>query len=353
MSDARDDKPETSELSHEPSTGIAIGQTVTDDLVEDVDGDAQSTSIAGRTPWQLARARLRRDKPTMFMLIVAGITLVMAVVAPILDGLGVLDPQTFHKDLIDPAIGSLPKGPWGGTSWAHPLGVEPGTGRDVLSRIVVGVTFSLAIAFSATILTVVFGTVMGLIAGFLGGRTDFWISRLIDMILSFPQTLMLLALSGMFIDLLTGRGLPTNGAAAVYIIIVLSAFGWPTIARIIRGQVLSLREREFVESAKSLGAKNSRIYFKELLPNLWAPILVYSTLIMPTYVSAEAALSYLNVGVKPPTPTLGNILANSVNYVSSTPTYFFYPGIMIAVIVLSFNLLGDGLRDALDPKAGR
>ncbi len=233
------------------------------------------------------------------------------------------------------------------------MGVEPGTGRDVLSRLVLGVTFSLLIAFSATVVAVVIGTVMGIISGFNGGQTDFWISRLVDMVLSFPQTLMLLALSGLFIEVISKVAPEGNPSIALYVILVLGLFGWPSVARIIRGQVLSLREREFVESAKSLGARNGRIYFRELLPNLWAPILVYFTLVMPAYISAEAALSFLGVGIKPPTPTLGNILTNSVNYASSDFTYFIFPALFIAILVLSFNLLGDGLRDALDPKADR
>jgi peptide/nickel transport system permease protein len=142
-------------------------------------------------------------------------------------------------------------------------------------------------------------------------------------------------------------------AQGLFVILVLGFFGWTGTARLIRGQVLSLREREFVDAAKLFGASRRRIWFKELLPNLWAPILVYGTLVLPAYVSAEAALSFLGVGIKPPTPTLGNILANSVNYASSVPIFFLVPGLAIATVVLSFNLLGDGLRDALDPKADR
>lgn len=317
-------------------------------------GSTDEKAIAGRTPWQLARARLRRDKITMVVTGIVIASVVIAILAPVLTALGVLDPETFHPELIDPNTGGLPIGGGGGISWQHPLGVEPGTGRDVLSRIVLGVTFSMTVALSATIITVVLGTVAGLVAGFLGGRTDFAISRVIDMVLSFPQTLMLLALSGMFIDIITNAGVPAgNPSNGVYIVLVLGLFGWPTIARIIRGQVLSLREREFVEAAKSLGASNGRIFFKELLPNLWAPLLVYGTLLMPAYISAEAALSYLGVGIKPPTPTLGNLLTYSVNYAASDVTFFLFPAITIATLVLCFNLMGDGLRDALDPKADR
>jgi peptide/nickel transport system permease protein len=134
---------------------------------------------------------------------------------------------------------------------------------------------------------------------------------------------------------------------------VLAAFGWPPIARIVRGQVLSIREREFIDAARLMGAPRRRMYFKEVLPNLWAPLLVYFTLTMPAYISAEAALSFLAVGVKPPTPTLGNILNDSINYSQADFFFFFTPALLIAIIVVSFNLLGDGIRDALDPRGSR
>jgi peptide/nickel transport system permease protein len=139
----------------------------------------------------------------------------------------------------------------------------------------------------------------------------------------------------------------------LYVTLVLGIFGWPPIARIVRGQVLSIREREFVDAARMFAASRTRMYFKEILPNLWAPLLVYFTLTMPAYISAEAALSYLQVGVKPPTPTLGNILTDSISYSSADFFFFFMPALIIAIIVVSFNLLGDGLRDALDPRGSR
>jgi peptide/nickel transport system permease protein len=137
------------------------------------------------------------------------------------------------------------------------------------------------------------------------------------------------------------------------VIAVIAFANWPYVARLVRGQVLSLREREFVDAARLLGASRRRMYFKEILPNLWAPVLVQFTLIMPAYVSAEAALGYLGVGIHPPTPTLGNILQDSVNFSTADFPYFFYPALLLAIIVISFNLLGDGMRDALDPKADR
>jgi peptide/nickel transport system permease protein len=142
-------------------------------------------------------------------------------------------------------------------------------------------------------------------------------------------------------------------ASGLYVVIILAAFGWPPVARVIRGQVLSIREREYIEAARLMGASRRRLYFKEVLPNVWAPILVFFTLLVPAYISAEAAFSFLGVGIKPPTPTLGNILADSVTYTSADPTFFFMPGVLLALTVVVFNLVGDGARDALDPKTHR
>ena len=317
--------------------------------------DSVVTKVAGRSPMQLAMARFRKDKLSMTAFVIVAIYVGIAVIAPILVKFGVLDPLSFHGSLLDPEMGGIPTGKWGGISADHWLGVEPGTGRDVFARIVYGITWSLFIALSATFVAMAIGTVLGIIGGFSGGFTDSVIGRAIDLTLSFPSTLMLLAMSGVAVAFLTGTlHVPAGDVAnAVYVILVLGLFGWPGIARIVRGQVLSIREREFVDAAKLLGASRFRIYFKEILPNLWAPLLVYFTLMMPAFISAEAALSYLQVGVKPPTPTLGNILTDSINYSTADFVFFFTPAFLIMIIVVSFNLLGDGLRDALDPKTHR
>jgi len=314
-----------------------------------------SSTVAGLSPTRLAVRRFRKDRLSMVSFTVVLLYTLAAIAAPILVRMGVLDPYSNHDNLLDASAGGVPKGALGGISWAHPLGVVPGSGTDVLSRLWLGLTYSLSIALAATIIAVVLGTVLGIISGFRGGFVDAVIGRSIDLTLSFPQTLMLLALSGTAIYFLTHTlHIPAgNTAQSVYVILVLGLFGWPPIARVVRGQVLSIREREFVEAARALGASKRRIYFKELLPNLWAPILVYFTLTMPAYVSAEAALAFLGVSVKPPTPTLGNVLTDSIAYSVSDFTFFFFPALLIAVIVVSFNLLGDGLRDALDPKSNR
>lgn len=312
------------------------------------------SKVAGRSPTQLALTRFRKDRLSMISFGIVVFYLLVAIASPFLNKLGVLTPMVFHQDLLDVSQGNIPKGSWGGISSHHWLGVEPGTGRDVLSRILLGVTYSLAIALSATVLTIVFGAVLGIVAGYRGGWVDAIIGRFVDLTLSFPSTLMLLALSGMAVKLIHDHlNLGPDMSNGVFVVVVLAAFGWPPICRVVRGQVLSLREREFVEAARLFGASQRRIYFTEILPNLWAPLLVYFTLTMPAYISAEAALSYLGVGVKPPTPTLGNVLTYSIGYSVADPVFFFAPAIILAVIVVCFNLLGDGIRDALDPKSAR
>lgn len=311
-------------------------------------------AVVGLSPTQLAVRRFRRDRLSMTSFVIVMFYVVAAIAAPILVKTGVLDPYTLHQNLLDP--NTVPKGAFSGATAHHPLGLEPGTGRDALSRLWYGITFSLVIALSATAVALTIGTVLGIISGFSGGWTDSVIGRLIDLTLSFPQTLMLLALSATGVALFASFLPGTQADAlpnAVYEVLVLGLFGWPPVARLVRGQVLTVREREFMEAARLLGASRGRLYFKEILPNIWAPVLVSFTLTMPAYVSAEAALSYLGVGIHPPTPTLGNVLKDSSNYAVADFVYFLFPALLIAIIVVSFNLLGDGLRDALDPKGDR
>lgn len=318
---------------------------------EDQHDESKTAAVESRSPTRLALARFRKDRLSMVAFMIVAVYFLGALAAPILVRAGVLDPFTFHIDLLDEF--TLPEGALGGISWDHPLGVEPGTGRDVLSRVWYGITFSLVMAISATIISVGLGTIFGIIAGVAGGFTDSAIGRLIDLVLSFPQVLMLLALSSMFIAILTDTLHVPEGDVAngLYVVLILGFFGWPYIARLIRGQVLSIREREFVEAARLMGGSRMRLYFREILPNLWAPLLVSFTILMPTYISAEAALNYLGVGIHPPTPTLGNVLSGSIDYSTSDFVFFFVPAFFIMLIVVSFNLLGDGLRDALDPKS--
>jgi peptide/nickel transport system permease protein len=307
----------------------------------------------GRSLRQIIWARLRRDRVAMVCLVILVVYYSLGIFGPFVFGALGLDPYRFDASAISD-IGGKPLLDWGGISAAHPLGVEWGTGRDIMAQLLFGLRISLVIATTATLITVAIGTVLGIIAGYSGGWTDNLIGRLMDLILAFPFLLIILALSTVLTQRLTDIGVPEgNPSRITYLIIVLSVFGWPYLARIVRGQVLSLREREFVEAAVAMGANKRRILFTEILPNLWAPILVYATLTLPAYIGLEAALSFLGVGVLPPDETFGAMLANSVSYFNVVPTYLFIPGTVLVILVVSFNLLGDALRDALDPKAIR
>jgi peptide/nickel transport system permease protein len=309
--------------------------------------------VVSRSPRQLAWSRFTRDKKTVIAAIIVAIYVLLAIAAPILVALGVLNPYANNQDLV--ANDSMPIGAFSGASWEHPFGVEPGLGRDTLSRVWFGLTFSLAIAIIGSFFAMVLGVVFGIIAGLTGGWVDYLIGRLIDLTLAFPQTLMLLALSSTVLGILTTVFFIPQGdlARAAYVILVLAVFGWVGVARVIRGQVLSIREREYIDAAKLIGASPMRRWFKEVLPNLWAPILVQGTLILPAYISTEAALAYLNVSIQQPTPTLGNVLQDAVRYPVADFTYFIIPVLVLVILVVAFNLLGDGLRDALDPKGSR
>ncbi|MFC0003494.1 ABC transporter permease [Micromonospora siamensis] len=306
----------------------------------------EPAAVEGRSLGRIAWARLRRDRVALGGGITVLLLVLVAVFAPLINKVFGHPVNEYHQDRIDPNLGGIPPvGTWGGISSEFLLGVQPVTGRDLFSQILYGAQTSLLIAFAATLLAVAIGIVVGVSAGFFGGWLDSLFSRFMDLILAFPLILFAIAL----ISVLP----PTRAFRTAVMIVVIGGFSWPYIGRIVRGQTLSLREREFVESARSIGAGNVRIIVKELLPNLAAPILVYATLIIPTNILFEAALSFLGVGVPPPTPSWGRLLSDAVQYYEYDPTYMVVPGMAIFITVLAFNLFGDGLRDALDPKAGR
>jgi peptide/nickel transport system permease protein/oligopeptide transport system permease protein len=303
-------------------------------------------AIEGRSLGQIAWMRLRRDKVAM----AGGIVIIFLILVAIFGPFLVQDPTIYHNNLINPTF-SRPNGPLGGISAAHPFGVEPVTGRDMLSRVVNGARVSLLIAFLATALAVVIGVFMGVIAGYFGGWADAAIARTMDVFLAFPLLVFAIALVGVMPS--TAFGLTGNGLRIWLLVFIIGFFAWPYMGRIIRGQTLSLREREFVDAARSLGGRGPYILFRELLPNLWGPILVYSTLLIPTNILFEAALSYLGVGIIPPQPTWGGMLSDAVSggYYAIDPMFMIIPGFAIFITVLAFNLFGDGLRDALDPRS--
>ena len=260
-----------------------------------------SKAIQGRSLGQIAWLRLRRDKVAMGGGVIIVFLLAVAVIGPHI----VQNPDTYHPELINPTF-SRPNGPFGGISLAHPLGVEPITGRDMLSRVVNGAQYSLLIGFLATALAVCIGTFMGVIAGYFGGWLDTVIARAMDVFLAFPLLVFAIALAGVIPN--SAFGLNGDTLRVALLVFIIGFFAWPYIGRIIRGQTISLREREFVDAARSLGARWPYIVFRELLPNLIAPILVYSTLLIPTNILFEAALSFLGLGVSVTTSSWGSIL---------------------------------------------
>ena len=302
--------------------------------------------IAARSPLQLFWRRLRQDKVALTALGFIVCLAVIALAAPLVVKLfGAPPPDQQSTSALDD-FGS-PTGPTGG----HLFGVDQ-LGRDVFSRVVYGARVSLEVAVVSTGIAVVLGTVVGMVAGYFRGWIDTILSRVMDVFLAFPILLLGIGLASAC-ALGNGclGGLIKPGLTTVIFVIALAA--WPYFARIIRGQVLSLREKEFVEASRSLGASNSRIIFREILPNLVAPIIVYTTLIIPTNILFEAALSFLGVGVQPPTASWGQMIADATGIFDTAWWYMLFPGVALLLTVLAFNLVGDGLQDALNPKTGR
>ncbi|MFF9378811.1 ABC transporter permease [Streptomyces griseoluteus] len=330
---------------HEPTADAAPNA-----LEEAEVASAKAKDVQGRSLGRIAWERLKRDKLALTGGTVVVLLIVIALLAPVLTQLIGQDPDAYHENLIDPLFGT-PKGSLGGLGGDHLLGVEPVNGRDILARILYGAQISLLVGFLSAVVAVALGTVLGILAGFFGGWVDSVISRVMDGLLAFPQLLFIIALVSVMPN--TMLGLSGSAVRVFVMILVIGFFGWPYIGRVVRGQTLSLREREYVDAARSLGAGRFYILFKELLPNLVAPIIVYSTMMIPTNILTEAALSFLGVGVKPPTASWGQMLSNAIDYYDSDPMYMVVPGVAIFITVLAFNLFGDGVRDALDPKASR
>ena len=319
---------------------------------EAVLGGLEAKAIEGRSLGQIAWMRLKRDKVAMVSGIIVLLLLLIAILAGPITSIFGASPDQFNSNLIDPNLGT-PKGSFGGISWHHIFGVEPVNGRDLFARIIYGARVSMIIAFLATGVSVFIGVVIGMIAGYFGGIVDQLLSRLMDLLLAFPLLLFAIAL----VYVIQDKSLPLLGlenTRIALLVLIIGFFNWPYIGRIIRGQTLSLREKEYVEAARGLGAGSRRILFRELFPNLVGPILVYSTLIVPTNILFEAALSFLGVGVRPPNPSWGGMLSDaSQGYFQIDPMFMVVPGVALFVTVIAFNLFGDGLRDALDPRSNR
>lgn len=308
-------------------------------------GGEEQADVMARSTRQLFWNRLKHDRVALVALAFIVLLVLAAVFAPLIVSIaGERGPNAQSSNYLTQF--GTPTGP----SSKNIFGVDT-LGRSVFSRVVYGARVSLEVALIATGISVLIGVLVGLCAGFFRGWIDTLLSRVIDVLLAFP--ILLLALGIGAACSLKGclGGIVTPGITLV--IFVIAFINWTPMARIVRGQVLSLREKEFVEASRSLGASNWRIISREILPNLIAPIIVYTTLIIPQNILLEASLSFLGVGIRPPNPSWGAMIADATSIFSSAWWYMVFPGVALLLTVLAFNLLGDGLQDALNPRSAR
>lgn len=287
-------------------------------------GSPAGDAPAGRSPWALAGVRFQRHRLAMAGLaLLAGLSLVTLLVP-------VLAPH-------DPNAVNLATGRLLAPSPGHWMGTDE-LGRDILSRVLYGARISLSIGFLAVAIAVTLGTAVGGVAGYAGGRTDTVLMRIVDLFLSFPRLVLLITVVAVLE--------PSIGL----IVVVLGLTGWMGVSRLVRGQVLGVREREYVQAARALGFRPSRVLLRHVLPNVLTPVIVAATLGIGNAILAEAALSYLGLGVQPPTASWGNIIQSGGDRIVDAWWIATFPGLAIVLTVVSFNLVGDGLRDALDPR---
>ncbi|MFF7392270.1 ABC transporter permease [Streptomyces scabiei] len=314
--------------------------------------------LEGRSPGQLMWQRFKRDRTGVISACVVIFFFVIAALAPVISSLYGKNPYTLYAQepdypfLLDDF--AMPTGSFGGMSGDFWFGVEPKLGRDVFTMLLYGMRTSLYMAVIVTLFSVTTGVLIGMIGGYFGGRVDYWVGRITDFFLGFPSQLFFIAfmpvVTALFVD---PRDETPTYLRAVAIILVMWFLGWMGLARLVRSSVLSLREREFVEAAKVSGASPWRIVRKEILPNIVTPILVQATYILPSTILTIAFLSFVGVGFTEPTPDWGRMFAVGSEVYEQDPMFMFFPGVAMVVFVLCFNLLGDSVRDAFDPKTGR
>jgi peptide/nickel transport system permease protein len=298
-------------------------------------GDAPAQVIQGRSPWALAWRRLRQDKVAVASLVVIILLALLAILAPVIAAWVGHPPNTPYTNKGLSSTG-LPVGP-GGTFF---FGTDS-LGRDLFVRCLYGAQVSLLVGFVSTAIGTIAGVAIGMIAGYFGGWTDTVLARFTDSVLAFPYVVLALALAVVF------------GPSLFEVTIVIAFFSWAAIARVVRGQTLSIKEKEYIEAARSIGASPWRIMTLDILPNLIAPVLVLATLAIPTAIVFEATLSFLGVGVQPPAASWGNLLSQAQSFYQTSWWYLIFPCALLLITTLAFNLLGDGVRDALDPRTER
>lgn len=308
---------------------------------------AELITEAGAAPEAPARGRqvrrrLYADRMAMAGLVIAVVMVVAALAAPLLVHLEGQDATTYHPELLDSARGGVPRGSFGGAGGTHWLGVEPTTGRDLFARALGGARISFLVAFGTLIVQILLGVGIGLAAGLGGKVADAFLGRLIDLAISFPQLIFAIALLAI---------VPGTFPRPILLMMVIGLFGWGGTARLVRGQVLSLRTRDYVSAARLSGASRTRIALREILPGISAPLVTYAALLLPNNMISEAGLSFLGIGVRPPASSWGQMLSTATTWFQADPTYVLVPGLLLLVNVLAFTVLADGLRTALDPKA--
>lgn len=301
--------------------------------------EAAATGASGaRQFWR----RLRAQRAAMVAAAVVALLVLVALAAPLLTALEGQDPTTYHPSLVDSARGGIPIGSFGGVSEDHWLGVEPQTGRDLFARLVYGARVSLGVALGATAVQVLLGVVVG-VAAALGNRwVDQLLSRVTDIIVAMPLMIMALALLAI---------VPEDFPRPILVALIIGFVAWGTIGKIARAQTLTLKELDYVAAARLSGWGTWRIARRELLPGLAAPVITYAALMVPANISIEASLSFLGVGVKPPTPSWGQMLSSANVWYQAAPQYLLLPAAALFVTVLALTVLGDGVRTALDPRA--
>ncbi|UPK76966.1 ABC transporter permease [Nocardioidaceae bacterium SCSIO 66511] len=310
--------------------------------------------VEGRSPAQIAFERLRHDKVAVISAAVVLFFVLIAIFAPLIaDLFGVGYRTESGAETLDVTTNYGKVGPpVHGFTWEHPLGIAPNSGYDLLGEWLYGARTSIGVAVVATLISTVVGVVVGLVAGFATGWLDKVISFVIDTFLAFPFVLGALALTPIITSRWADDEETLKVATFFSVVFVLSAFGWMLLARLVRGEVLSLREREFVQAARVIGVPQRKILFREVLPNLTAPIIVAVSLGLPAYVSAEAGLAYLGIGMSG-VASWGQTINEASGYVGPYPLYLWAPVAGVLFLVLSLNLLGDAIRDAFDPKTRR
>jgi len=316
----------------------------------------QPEKLEGRSPGQLMWRRFKRDRTGVLSAYVVFFFFLIALAAPLISKVYGKNPYTLYGQE-DPTLlndFNMPAGPNGGITSEYWFGIEPTLGRDVFTQLLYGMRTSLYTALAATLATVLMGVLVGLVGGYFGGRVDYWLGRLTDFLLAFPSQLFMIAampvITVMFVA--PDEETPTY-IRTLAIVGVLWLLGWMGLSRLIRAVTLSLRERDFVEAARVAGASPWRIIRKELLPNLVTPILVQGTYMLPSTILSVAFLSFVGVGYTEPTPDWGRMFAIGSNIYEQDPVYMFFPGVAMVVFFVAFNLLGDSVRDAFDPKTGR